>query len=353
MALNGFIEFLDSIIGERKTVYGQDEWHYCCPFCHEKKFKFYVNGKTQWVCYKCGLHGNAITFFNHYYPEMSRQETRQVMEDWSISQFESFVPKNNESLSQIEALSLALTSAQDKSDGEESKSCAPLPQGYKRLVDHFNDPEAFPFFSYLHDRGVTLDQIRDHYIGYVTFGSVMTSGGATLSIRNHVVFLTFNFKGELIYWSTRSIEGNPYIKSFNAPSGKSYYTRAEVIFNLNRAAHTGRIIIQEGIFNALTVGDSGVATFGKMVTGQQIKLLKQCCRHNPDLKIYAFLDPDAKAESLSLVLKLRMASDKVYGVYNNTGKDANELGTTICNQLIDRAILTDTKGLLAYIVKLN
>lgn len=346
---NGFIEILDQVAGQRKDVSGQNEWRYCCPFCHEQKFKFYVDGSTRWICYHCGNSGNAITFVKTYYG-MNSSEAKSFLSDWGVGGEAPsvYLSEGWNNISPLESLSMTLGGVPEEAEGA-TKTCAPIPVGYKKFTDHWGEQDSLPFLWYLHSRGVTAEQISKHHMGYITFGSMKTSSGKELSIRNHVVFLTFDDKGRPVYWNTRSIERNPYIKTFNAPSSGNSYSRADVIFNLNNAVKTGTVVIQEGVFDALTVGDSGVATFGKIVTDRQISLIKKEYKHNPNLRVYVFLDSDAKDQTLKLVKSLLRFSTEVYIVVNETRMDANDMGHDKCWELIKGAYHADSMGLLAYI----
>lgn len=217
-----------------------------------------------------------------------------------------------------------------------------LPNGYKRIVDNLYNPECRPFIQYCANRGFTMQDIVTHNIGYVLDSWVPLENDRVIRLQNHLVFLTHGNSGEYIYWNTRAI-GNTVPKSFNAPSTDKEYSKKNTVFNLNRAKHTPCIVINEGVPDALTVGDSGVATFGKQVTQAQVDLILSAV--TPEQKIYILLDMDAKEQMESLGERLYAHHPETYYVINPTGKDANDLGRNAVWEIINQyAVQADRLG---------
>lgn len=342
-----FLELVKQELGESKGAGGEIRFN--CPFCGETDYKFYIQIEEPhlWICFKCSETGNPVSFVMKHF-SVSYPESLDIlaMYDYEIDKgFKDNLVYDN-SLTEEERLLLFIT--QEGKDNtkvkEVPKKLPPSPTNVKTLTNNFNSTEAFPFFSYLHSRGVSLDQIYKHNISYVTRGTLPLPSGKELTLVNHLVFYTFSKGNKPIYWNTRSIDPNPFIKTFNAPSKDDEHSKNNVVFNLNNAEKTDKIVVTEGVFDAMTIGDSGVATFGKKLTHAQVVLLSESAKKY-NIPIYLFLDSDAHRESLDVVGSLgREGVKNLYIVLNKTNKDANSLGRGACDELIQNAIVADEDG---------
>lgn len=335
---------------------GRDS-RFCCPFCNDHKNRLYVELEPpyRWHCFHCTLKGSPIGFVKEYYGVSGREAIDILrnfdydIDDLELSKFNS--QYNDSTLTEEEKLLLAMYDLTKEDEVEQVKyTMPPLPTNTKFLVDTFRDAEAKPFLDYLKSRGVTAQDIIDHSIGYVKQGTVKLRSDRELTLDDHVIFITYNNAGEPVYWNTRSIHKDAYVKSFNAPNEETEYGKKNTIFNLNRAKYTDKIIINEGVFNALTCGESGVATFGKQVTTDQINLLKQAHRRNPAIKYYVFLDRDAYDQGDKLAEQLSTFSENVYLVMNPTDDDANDLGYEKVQQLIAEALPFNNANRMLYLM---
>ncbi|AMQ66628.1 DNA primase [Bacillus phage Shbh1] len=347
-----FIDLLRQELGASKSAGG--EVRFCCPFCGESDYKFYVKEDNGlYLCFKCEEKGNPVTFVMNYF-SVPYNEAVDILETFD---YDVESEKNSSSLSQYggeltleEKLRIHIMREGQplKLDVRNSKLRLPvLPSNTKTLMDNFNNSEAAPFFKYLHSRGVTLEQIQKHQMSYVIHGEVQLESGKPLTLRNHLVFFTFNQEGDPVYWNTRSIEISPFIKSFNAPSRVDEYSKNNTIFNLNNARKTDKIVVTEGVFNALTVGESGVATFGKKVTDLQIRLLLDYTSESRQ-PIYLFLDSDAWDSMISVANRIYSIEPnrEVFFVFTGTDEDANDLGHKRCQEEISKAFKADSFGQL-------
>lgn len=345
-----FIDLLQEACGDDKVSVSHHR--FCCPFCGEDDYKFYVevDEPHRYICFKCDLRGNPVRFVREYYG-VNYHEAVDILkgydydiENMDVSRFNSKYA--DDTLTEGESILLAINGVLTKEregykedEIEDIPKVLPtLPTNIKFLINEVQNPEALPFLKYLESRGVTPKDILNHGIGYVTAGTVQMPNGTFLTLSNHVVFLTYDLLGNPVYWNTRAIHRDSYIKSFNAPSRPEEYGKADTIFNLNRARMTDKVIINEGVFDALTCGDSGVATFGKQITDTQIKLLQSVSRTNPKVSYYVFLDRDAHDKGDKLAERLYEVSKNVFLVANDTDHDANDLGVEKVKELIDNAL---------------
>lgn len=346
-----FLELVRETAGDYKNSSTHER--YCCPFCMETKYKFYVevDDPYRWICFKCGLKGNPITYVREFYG-MNYQEAKDVLvtydydiDNLDVSRFNSQYA--DDSLTESEQILLAINGLKKTTidinleDVVDDYQFPTLPTGVKffaNIIGSGNELEALPFIEYLQSRGVTSEEVITHGMGYVTYGEVTMPNGTSLTLQDHVIFLTYDNLGNPMYWNTRAIHKESYIKSFNAPSREHEYGKHNSVFNLNRAKTTGKVIINEGVFDALTCGNSGVATFGKQITDSQVRLLLSAMRHDKDIAYYIFLDRDAYDKGLTLAEKLYKHTNNVYLVLNTTESDANDLGRDYVSTLIDNAL---------------
>lgn len=118
---------------------------------------------------------------------------------------------------------------------------------------------------------------------------------------------------------------NDKIRYKNPPSSK----RNDLVFNLHRIPQNpDRIIINEGQVNSIIAGTDSVATFGKYVSDNQLKMI---LAKNPK-KVYVSLDTDARDKAEKLCERIVSLSDsqcEVYLVELPDGKDAADLGRVL------------------------
>lgn len=329
-----------------------DEYMYNCPFCpHDTKHKLGLHvgsGKRYglWQCFRCGSRGNPAKFVMMLYG-ISYKDALQELEAFDYSPDGQWESPQSLGITDEEYLLLTLRDIfnnREVEEEEEKLTPPPLPIGYKRIVDNLTNPEVIPFLQYAERRGFSLQDLITHNVGYVINGSATLPDGRSLTIRNHLVFLTHGDNGEYLYWNTRAIY-KADLKTLNAPSTPEEYSKRTVIFNLNRAKRTPAIVINEGVPDALTVGESGVATFGKQLTKEQKKLLTKGL--HSEQKLYILLDNDAKKQIKTLAEDLYKEHRNTFIVLNPKGLDANDMGRDAVWELINHhAVRADAQGIL-------
>lgn len=346
-----FLDLLKQELGESKAAGAESR--FCCPFCGETKYRFYVhNDKGLWICFKCEETGNPIKFvMSHYSVNFMEAADILATYDYDVQterDNNTSTAHYGQDLTEEERL-LMFISREGKplEDSQQiTYKCPEPPTNCKTLMANFENPEAFPFFAYLQGRGVTLDHIKEHNISYVPYGEVNLADGRKLTLVNHLVFFTLDSKRKPLYWNTRSIDQQPFIKSFNAPSREDEYSKNNTVFNLNNARNADKIVVHEGVFNSFMTPGTGVATFGKMVTDEQIRLILDATKEHKQ-PIYLFLDTDAWQRMIVAAKKIKELDPnrKVYYVYSGLEEqDANDLGIERVQELVNNAILADSEG---------
>lgn len=313
-----------------------------CPFCGNDNKKMYISPKGVYHCFVCGESGGSLlSFFSKYYNE-SFVEVKHRLKQNNIADYEDFSNKFSDSSDQEIANSI-ISNLVDISKPKMKLKMIPLPTNTKKLIDNYNNPESFPFFAYLKKRHVTKEQLNSFDIRYVISGEAPLKSGKTLYIKNSLVFVTY-YNGCPVYWNTRSIEDNPYIKSFNASGDiTKYYSKKNTVFNIDSLNSNSIAVICEGVFNALTVDATGLsnvvglATFGKQITNEQLQLIIS----KQPRYYFLYLDSDALDTELKLadrLINLGINYNKIRLVNSPYGnKDANDLGKDIVSGLLKLA----------------
>lgn len=319
-----------------------------CPFCGNDNKKMYFSSKGMYHCFVCGESGGSLlSFLSKYYGESPIEvKIRLKQEHIANYGYRNIFTGNEQDIANGIIADLI-----SSSESNNQLKMIPLPSNTKKLIDNYNNPESYPFFAYLKRRGVTRDQLKHFDIRYVISGAAPLKTGKTLYIRNSLVFVTY-YKGNPVYWNTRSIEQNPNIKSFNASGDSSkYYSKKNSVFNIDSLNVNSMAVICEGIFNALTVDATKLlnvvplATFGKQITDEQLQLI---ISKNPRY-YFLYLDSDAFSTELKLANRLinfGISPNKIRLVTSPYGnKDANDLGSKIVTRLIKSASQVTQDGL--------
>jgi hypothetical protein len=111
------------------------------------------------------------------------------------------------------------------------------------------------------------------------------------------VVLPVYMGGQLVWWQARDWTGRAQSK-YLSPAGE----KRRVLFNLDRVVKRGEgcILLVEGIFDALSVPDHGVAMMGKELSEAQLCLILQA----RPTAVLVGLDPDAEEFAERAVNKL-------------------------------------------------
>lgn len=344
-----FLDLVREVTNGEKLASGENRYN--CPFCFEEKHKLYIQEEYPylWHCKHCDRSGNPITFVKELY-SVDFLQAKDILEDYEYyiddtekTELKEALSSNTE-LTEAEQLYLLLDQFskgqhEEYSNSQTALEPVPLPEGTKRLITKEKLPESFPYINYLLNRGISLYEMEYYGIMYLPNGVIkMPQTGKEVPIANSLVFPTYNDEGQVVYWNTRSIEKDPYIKAINAPEFENSFSKKNTIFNLDKAKKTGNIVISEGVLNAISTGNSGVATFGKQITDEQVQLLEQAFLENKNLNFYIFLDYDAKNQALELAKRIYVFSPNIYLVVNPYGNmDANDMGKEKALELISSA----------------
>lgn len=257
-----------------------------CPYCH-RELKMGVNlSMYRTNCFRCNAHPNP---------------SQLVMDVEGFDTYHELINFLNNG--QFEELEFH----DEKVELAKAKPLY-LPDSF-RLLSIGDSQIARSIRSYVKGRGFSIEELCKHGVGYATkepfFGYLI---------------IPFYYHGQLRYYNARKVIGNG--PRYNNPNkditglGKEF-----IIFNYDALEMYRSVFICEGALNALTLGDRGIATMGKVVSAYQInELLKCSCQ-----RFIILLDPDAKKYAINLALKI-VTYKKVKVVFLPDGKDVNDLG---------------------------
>ena len=273
---------LDNLVGKS----GKDEYIYRCPFCQDNgktpdiKGKLYVNNKSlKYHCFRCGKAGRLIV----------------NPSDINLSP----TPSNSELINRLEeqaGISTGVIPLEDKTVKLEYE------------IPRFYPVEGSQEYNYLKSRGISDYLIKRYDI---RIGSVVSKYAYRIIIPNRVVSIdgytdmTDMFVARYIFDIPKDEEGRDLIQKYLNPFGTN---RRKVVFNLHRIKDNQPIIITEGCFTAISAGLNAVATYGKLVTNDQIN---QILAKKPS-RLYINLDPDAYySDTLKLCTRIKRMNSEL------------------------------------------
>lgn len=326
-------EYFDEQLGSEMDT-SSGETRYNCPFCEESNHKLYIHTDSSspryglWECKHCGQHGNFAGFIMRLQHITYKQATDIAM-DYSVVigdfKYNNEVTPQENLLIALDSSLGELTTINHNEVHKEDIRLEPtlFSPDFKSLVDNWNNPEAFPYIQYCINRGFTPEDIKNYNIRYCPYTKIEHEGETIITVYKSLVFITYDLNSKPIYWNTRSIVPSK-VKAKNAPEIEGHHSKNNTVFNLNQASKCPYVIIVEGVPDAITLGQPAVATFGKMVTDNQIdQIVNSVSQETP---IMVLLDMDAKKILIELARRISVKHPEVYMINNPTNKDANSLG---------------------------
>ena len=142
------------------------------------------------------------------------------------------------------------------------------------------------------------------------------------SFLKEYLFIPMYAEGKLVSWQARAIYPGQEPRWYIAKGGK------KPVFNLDTAARTDYIFIQEGVFDAVACGPSGVAILGKSLTAYQSELLAKVRK-----KIIVCLDPDAKEEAKKLYWHLKTTHGSLVSLFKYPDSWPEEFDVNKCKMI--------------------
>lgn len=144
--------------------------------------------------------------------------------------------------------------------------------------------------QYLTGRGYNLDELArvwDFRVGKIDIYDIP------------VVIMPVTYNGTYKFWQARYPMTGDVPERFSDGRVKPRYylpsgsKKSSVLYNLHNAIKTDYVVLVEGIFDAVRVGTSGVAMFGKMLSTLQEQMLYNMAYNKKIVVIPDMDDPDA------------------------------------------------------------
>jgi len=256
-----------------------------CPWCQEegRKFSDYklsvstTPGKRIFHCYRCNRSGTLNTLLRMFLPA---SEVFEMLKEDLTKEPEEYKQIVEPDLFNLDAISRPITKFHTEA------------------------------IKYLSDRGISESVIGKYGL---RLGEKFYS--------DRIVLPIFNDFGDCVYFTARDYlcrEGQQkYLNPFGGNKGN-------VVWNLNNAREQDRLILTEGIFDGIAVGNISEATpiagLGKSLSDTQIDLIanKKPC------EVILCYDPDVSTKELNTQVKRLEAAGLYVSVMRITEGDPNE-----------------------------
>lgn len=275
-----------------------------CPECN-KADKFGVNlslGKSN--CFVCGYNPHPLTLVMEVERLANRTEVLKYLGNFEESDYTEPILKKLEDVNIV------------------------LPEGYKNLS--LGDSALGKLArKYIKNRGFDIDEVSLKGWGYCNTGKYFG-----------YIILPFYVDGKLVYFNARKFTGSGP-KYNNPDTEETGIGKSLIIYNYNALYAYKEVYLAEGLFNAETMGDQGIATGGKKVSQHQLSSILG----SPVERITLLLDPDAINESIQLAMDMSFHK-KVRLVYWEGDADVNDIGYTRMMQMIENTPFQNYSGLL-------
>ncbi len=281
-----------------------------CPFHHEKSSSFMVSPTKQiWHCFGCGEGGDVFGFIKRYENVEFREALEMAAEMAGIE-----LPKFSAKPGPEKSVLQDLTRINDFAASF-----------FEKVLESSQGQRAW---EYLKNRGLAVDTIEKWRIGLApnSFDQLLTAlqkkgvnqplalqagvlaesqnGKVFDRFRDRITFPIFNFNGEVVGFSARSLPGakEDQAKYINSPE-TPVYSKSKIIFGLNFAKEAirqaGQVVVMEGQMDVISAHQSGfkntVASSGTAFTEEQLRILKRLT----SVILFAF-DNDAAGQKATL-----------------------------------------------------
>lgn len=168
--------------------------------------------------------------------------------------------------------------------------------------------------AYIKSRGFVVEEVALKGWGYCNSGEYMG-----------YIIMPYYMGGKLVYYNARRYFGEG-VRYKNPPKDSTGLGKSFLIYNQDALSIYRDIYLVEGIINAETLGNQGIATAGKKLSMIQKSIIIK----SPIESITIALDPDAIDDAIKLALdfifhkKVRLLN---WGDINSK-KDINDIGRT-------------------------
>ena len=258
------ISILKKVMGS--CYHSGDEILFFCPKCKHHKKKLSVNlDKNKFKCWVCEFRGNNVRrLVRRFGSFREQQEWAKIDDTVEIASFDDVFSTEQEIDIKVEQV-------------------IDLPENFKTLCSRNLSLATKPIFRFLHERGVSKQDILKWKMGYCPSGDY----------KERVIIPSFNEDGNVNYLIARTY-GSDWMKYKNPPASR------DIVFNELYVDFDSDLVIVEGVFDAIVAGNA-VPILGSSLR-EDSKLLKKVVEH--DTPVYIALDPDVEAKAMRLIKKM-------------------------------------------------
>jgi len=180
--------------------------------------------------------------------------------------------------------------------------------------------------EYLLERGLNDYEILFFKLGFCERGDYF----------NRIIIPSFNHRGELNFFISRSFDKNYYVKYKNPPFNK------DIIFNELLINFDKPLVVTEGFFDGIKFENS-ICLLGSSLN-KKSNIFKFLVSYPQ--KIYFALDPDAYEKEIKIMKNLLAFDKEVYKVDITGYKDVGEMPDEIVKERFAKADLINEDFLL-------
>jgi hypothetical protein len=257
-----------------------------CIYCDGKYTMGIHFHETKLHCFKCGIH---VTPFQAIMEMENLSNIEQVKKLLHLQdEFERFERIHRNEVTEIKPIK--------------------LPEEFHSILTG-NNQLAKSARNYLEKRGFDIEYLGLRGVGYCDDGPYL----------GYIIF-PFYKRSELVFF-----QGRYYIplgpKMRNPPEEEFGIGKTQVMYNEDALMMYKKIRIVESITNALTLGDTGIATLGKSISSWQFNRILR----SPVQAVSVMLDPDAYINGLEFAMSI-CHYKKVKVVKLPDENDVNDLG---------------------------
>jgi len=279
---------------------------FTCPACEHHKLKFSVNlDKNVYKCWVCDFYGRNI-----------RRIVRRFGTYIQLQKWDSFTDTSD--LAKFEDLFLGKNKQENEIELE-------LPSEFQSLANKTLPVTAKPALNYLHERGVTKEDIIRWKIGYCFSGEY----------ENRIIIPSFGEKGKLNYFIARTYNGGRF-KYKNPQASKN------VVFNELFVDWNKDLVLVEGVFDAINAGNA-VPILGSTLRANS-KLIREIVLN--DTPIYIALDPDVVDKERKIIQTLLEYDIELYKIDVSGYEDVGEMSKDAFEDRKRKAVFIDRDNYL-------
>ena len=304
-------DFEDFLIGEGVDVSAGDtgEIRGTCPFCQSSsRAPFCVNATTgAWLCHACPKRGGPVQLVVEVLGTDYPGALKRLVENFKV-----FVDEDEYDWEDDD---------EDFEEAEDDINRIDLPKEFRLLANKLDSISAKPYLRYAKSRKLDIDIIKKYRIGFATTGRYT---GRLIVPVYHL--------GSVATFVARDTTNTAECK-VDTPYGND---QGKICFNLDNIWGRKEVVITEGVFDALMLPEMAVATFGKKISVEQVRLLQQS---GAKTLVFCY-DEDALSEAYKFADKWSRAFN-VKLVELPPNRDPNKLGRETMLELLDDAIWVD------------